>query len=118
MEQKTGAMQDIDRSAAEIARSLHPNGYGGIMSCTGAREFVVKRSSFRFRFDRCRELNHVEVSRNGSGYHLEFSLMEENGKKSSVRKRSSVQLKQLRKAFEKETGIPMADLSKTPGPMR
>jgi hypothetical protein len=115
MEQETGKMRDIDRNAAAIARGLHPNGYGGIMSCTGAREFVARKSSLRFRFDRCRELNHVEVSLNGSGYHMEFSLMDENGRKSGVRKRKSVPLKQLRQVFENETGIPMADPAGNPG---
>ncbi len=117
MEEETGAIRDTNRNAAAIARSLHPNGYGGIMSSTGAREFVVKKSSLRFRFGRCQELNHVEVSKNGSGYHLEFSLMEENGKKSSIRKRQSVPLKQLREVFEKETGITMADPARPPGRM-
>ena len=35
-------MEDNEKTASEIARGIHPQGYGAIMSFTGTREFTAR----------------------------------------------------------------------------
>ena len=58
-------MEENEKTASEIARGIHPRGYGAIMSFTGTREFTARVNGLSFRFTKGTDLNHVSVHRNG-----------------------------------------------------
>ena len=101
-------MEENEKTASEIARGIHPNGYGAIMSFTGTREFTARVNGLSFRFTKGTDLNHVSVHRNGGqGYTVEFSMMDRNGVKATTQRHQNVPTRGLRELFEKETGIRM-----------
>ena len=101
-------MEDNEKTASEIARGIHPQGYGAIMSFTGTREFTARVNGLSFRFTKGRDLNHVSVHRNGgSGYTVEFSMMSRDGRRARTQRHENVPVHGLRELFEKETGIRM-----------
>ena len=83
-------------------------GYGAIMSYTGASEFVIARDGLSFRFNRGTGPNHIRIHRNGGhGRDVEFSTMDEKGRRSGTRRHRNVPPEKLRELFEAETGVRM-----------
>ena len=47
-------MEENEKTASEIARGIHPRGYGAIMSFTGTREFTARVNGLSFRAEHSR----------------------------------------------------------------